>query len=96
MGWYDRKNRYKDDLLDILTFRDLPENHGITVRISGDGQRWFAWRRTVSGWCFAIGAASAPDQWVYDGAGPPSDFPKIGDEWGDAFGIEAKNWWAES
>jgi hypothetical protein len=93
MGWYDRKDRYKTDLLDILTFDALPEDHGIMMRISDDGQRWFGWRRMVSGWCFAIGAAGAPpDQWVYDGADPPADFPGVGEEWGDSFGIEAKNW----
>lgn len=93
MGWYDREDRYKDDLLSILTFDALPKNHGITMRISDDGQRWFAWRRTVTGWCLAIGAAAAPpDQWIYDGADPPTDLPGAGDEWGDAFGIEAKNW----
>lgn len=93
MGWYDRKGRYKDDLLDILTFKELPKDHGITMRISDDGQRWFAWRRTVSGWCFAIGASSVPpDQWVCDAADPPTDFPGVGGEWGETFGIEAKNW----
>jgi hypothetical protein len=93
MGWYDRKNRYKDDLLDILTFDALPEDHGITMDISDDGQRWFAWRRTVTGWCLAIGAASRPpDQWLYDGADSPVNFPGVGKEWGDSFGIEAENW----
>ena len=27
------------------------------MKVAKGGQRWFAYRRTVSGWCFAIGAA---------------------------------------
>jgi hypothetical protein len=93
MGWYDREDRYREGLLELLSLRDLPEDHGIEMRISDDGQRWFAWRRTVTGWCFAIGsAAPPPDQWLFDGADPPVDFPGIGGEWGDSFGIEAENW----
>ncbi len=93
MGSYDREDRYRKDLLEFLPIHELPEDHGIEMRVSEDGQRWFAWRRTVTGWCFAIGsAAPPPDQWSFDGADPPVDFPGIGSEWGDSFGIEAKNW----
>jgi hypothetical protein len=41
-----------------------------------NGQAWYAWRRTITGWCFAIGSAKAPpDQWRNDGSEPPKDFP---------------------
>ena len=72
--------RYRDDLLQILddslTRLGLPKESGVTLRVSEDGQSWYAWRRTVTGWCFAIGAAGVPpDQWEYDGAEPPKGYP---------------------
>ena len=71
----------------------LPEEHGIHLNVSDDGQAWWAWRRTVTGWCFAIGANDAPpDQWLYDGADPPNGFPGEDPAWGDRWGIDAKNW----
>jgi hypothetical protein len=65
------------------------------MRVSKDGQKWFAWRRTISGWVFAIGAAGPPpDQWEYDGADPPAGFPGEGPAWGtSAFGRDRNvNW----
>jgi hypothetical protein len=48
------------------------------------GRAWYAWRRTVTGWCFAIGAAGPPpDRWEYDGPEPPGGFPSKGRGWGD-------------
>lgn len=80
MGWYDRQSRYKADLFELLeedfARRRLPEEHGIEQRISRDGQKWYAWRRTITGWVFAIGASEAPpNQWQYDGPEPPNAFP---------------------
>lgn len=69
MGWYrNRGGHYRDDLLKMIagdfTRQGLPKESGITLRVSADGQAWYAWRRTVTGWCFAIGAAGPPpDQW---------------------------------
>ena len=63
MGWYwNRGGRYhRKNLLNVLgdgfTRCGLPKDHGIAVRVAKDGQAWYAWRRTVTGWCFAIGAA---------------------------------------
>ena len=52
-----------------------------------------AWRRTIAGWCFAIGAAGPPpDQWLDDGPNPPRGFPGEDPEWGRRFGIDARNW----
>lgn len=93
MGWYDRKNRYRPDLLEFFTLRNLPEDHGVEMVLSEDGQSWFAWRRTVTGWCFGIGSAGPPpDQWVYDGPEPPTGFPGVDPCWGENYGIEMKNW----
>jgi hypothetical protein len=76
-------------LLPIVDFhfpRDgLPENHGVEMYVPRDGQRWYAMRRAVTSWWFAIGAAGPPpDQWLYDGPHPPRGFPAE-PEW-DRFG----------
>ena len=89
MGWYrNRGRRYRDDMLKIngddFTRQGLPKESGITLRVAKDGQSWYAWRRTVTGWCFAIGAAGPPpDQWQYDGPEPPKGFPGQDSAWGD-------------
>jgi hypothetical protein len=94
MGWYqNRGGRYRPELLDLLDPDGLPDDHGINLNVSNDGQAWWAWRRTVTGWCFAIGANEIPpDQWLYDGADPPNGFPGKGPVWGDRWGLNAKNW----
>lgn len=94
MGWYqNRGDRYRPELLDMLDPDGLPEDHGIHLSVSNDGQAWWAWRRTVTGWCFAIGASDAPpDQWLYDGADPPNGVPGEDPAWGDRWGVDAKNW----
>lgn len=90
MGWFrNRGGRYRDDLLQILddslTRHGLPRESGVTLRVSEDGQSWYAWRQTVTGWCFAIGAAGAPpDQWKYDGAEPPKGYPGNDQSWGSS------------
>lgn len=89
MGWYRKPGeRYKTELLEVLgndfTSHGLPPDAGITMRVAKDGQAWYAWRRTVTGWCFAIGAAGPPpDQWKYDGPEPPSGVPGKDHAWGD-------------
>jgi hypothetical protein len=94
MGWYqDRGGRYRPELLNMLDPDGLPDDHGIHLNVSKDGQAWWARRRTVTDWCFAIGANQAPpDQWLYDGADSPNGFPGEDLAWGDRWGIEAKNW----
>jgi len=73
MGRYrGNKNRYVSDALNIIGDFDrygLPEKHGVIVSVRPDGQAWFAYRRTITGWVLAIGSRDAPlDQWFYDGA----------------------------
>lgn len=95
MGWHrNQGGRYRTDLLDMLApFVGLPEEHGIELFVAPGGQSWWAWRRTVTGWCFAIGAAEGPpDEWQYDGAEPPAGFPGKDPAWGQPFGLDAKNW----
>ena len=89
MGWYRNDgHRYRDDMLKIVgdfTRHGLPTESGITLRVANDGQSWYAWRRTMTGWCFAIGAAGPPpNQWEYDGPEPPKGFPGRDSAWGDA------------
>lgn len=97
MGWYrNRGGRYRADLLDLLghdfTSRGLPSEHGITMHVARNGRAWWAWRRTVSGWCFAIGAAGPPpEQWEFDGPEPPRGYPGKDKRWGDGPSSLASN-----
>ena len=95
MGWHKKGKRYQDDLLERINDsfdRFGLDPLGIEMRVSDDGQAWYAWRRTVTGWCFAIGAAGPPpDQWEYDGPNPPRAFPGIDLEWGSSAFSEAAN-----
>ena len=100
MGWHRNRGRYRRDLLRVLgddfTRHGLPTESGITLHVAADGQIWYAWRRTVTGWCFAIGAAGPPpDQWTYDGPEPPGSFPGKDPSWGSGpFADEVnRNWW---
>ncbi|QBI21767.1 hypothetical protein ER308_20875 [Egibacter rhizosphaerae] len=88
MGHYRQLGRYRPDMLTVIedprTFPGLPEDHGIHMHVTADGQCWWAWRRTITGWCFAIGAAEEPpDQWLYDGPEPPEGPPGHDPQWGD-------------
>lgn len=98
MGHYrNGEQTYRADLLPIVEShfsRDgLPENHGVEMNVARDGQSWYATRRAITGWWFAIGAADPPpDQWIYDGPHPPQGFPSE-PEW-DRFGggAASTNW----
>lgn len=99
MGWYRRNDRYRPDLLDLLsddfTRHGLPSESGITMRVAKKGQAWYAWRRTITGRCFAIGSSGPPpDQWELDGPEPPKGFPGQDITWGEsAFANEVnRNW----
>lgn len=86
MGWYQNHgHRYQSDLMDKfgeVYARGLPAEHGITMKVSGSGQSWYAWRRTSSGLVFGIGAAGPPpDQRFFEGMEPPRGFPKVSPDW---------------
>lgn len=88
-------DRYQTNLaVEHLAERNgLPSPSGILIHVHPDGQRWYAERRTITGHWFAIGAAGPPtDQWMYDGAQPPSDYPNEA-EWDPWMGgNNAPNW----
>jgi hypothetical protein len=96
MGRYDTAGRYDSRLLDELPAswpNGLSEDHGITIMVSRNGESWFAWRQTVTGWCFAIGSAGPPiDQWYYDGPQPPRGYPGRDPAWGDQPFVLSPNW----
>ena len=98
MGWYgNRGGRYRPELLEILKSgferSGLQPDHSISLWVADDGQSWWAYRRTVTGWCFAVGAAAPPpDQWLYDGPEPPAGPPGVDTTWGERWGPDAKNW----
>ena len=97
MGWFRREpvGRYKVKVAEFMgTFaRGLPEGHGIAMEVADDGQSWYAWRRTVSGWVLAVGAASPPpDQRFYDGEYPPKGFPGPDRHWGHVPFERGRNW----
>lgn len=82
-------------MLGDFTNHGLPAEHGIELHVAPGGQRWWAGRRTITGWYFAVGAAGPPpDQWEYDGEAQPGGFPGLHPDWGDgpfSFGACA-NW----
>ncbi|MBI2862137.1 MAG: hypothetical protein HYX89_04885 [Chloroflexi bacterium] len=97
MGWYRKRGgRYYPELLEIIrdfSWKGLPGEHGIVMEVRSDGQAWWAWRRTVTGWCFAMGAMGPPpDEWLYDGPEPPTGHPGQDAVWGKRWGLDAKNW----
>jgi hypothetical protein len=70
----------------------LPEDHGLVVEVSKNGTAYRAWRRTVSGWCFAVGRSTKGSRThFYDGAEPPTTFPPK-PPWRDE---ETLNWVAD-
>ena len=99
MGHYRKRKRYDPNLLALLgegfASRGLANEHGIEMKVSRDGQAWFAYRRTITGWCLAIGAAGPPpDQWEYDGQDPPRGFPGRDPIWGERpfEDVVTRNW----
>lgn len=85
-NWHRTHNRrYRPDVLAALgndfTSDKLPLEHGITLHVDRAAKAWYAWRRTVTGWCFGIGAVRGSAPWLYDGPTPPAGFPAIGSEW---------------
>ena len=81
-----KDGRYRPDLLAVvagLVSKTFPESE-IVMTVGPKRRSWFAWRRTISGWVFAIGAASAPpDKWTWEGPEPPNGAPGPGTAWSD-------------
>ncbi len=98
MGWYrNQGGRYRPELLDLLSNdfhsrHGLPADHGVKMKVASDGQSWWAWRRTVTGWCLGVGASDEPpDEWLYDGAEPPTGPPSEDLGW-SKHGLNSPNW----
>ncbi len=105
MGWYrNRRGRFRPDLLDILapnlvSQHGLPVEHGVHLRVAGDGQTWWAWRTTPSGLVFGLGGTAPPEgewppgEWQYEGWEPPSGPPGADPSWGERpFVSNPPNW----
>jgi hypothetical protein len=79
-----KDGRYRQDLMAAvagLLSKTFPESE-IVMTIGPKGRSWFAWRRTISGWVFGIGAAGAPpDKWSWEGPEPPNRPPGPGTAW---------------
>ena len=97
-GWYQNRTggKYPKDLVEKLGDmfgRGLPPEHGIQLKVRKDGQAWFAWRRTITGWCFAVGGMGPPPkQWFYDGPEPPTGYPGSSDGWAERPFERGLNW----
>jgi len=95
---YRNRGHYYED---PLIFLSTSKHYGLTgdlevmAKVSKNKRSWYAWRRTVSGWVFAVGGNKDIDlQWHYDGPAPPSSYPgRIKDEWTtDTTDKTAINW----
>jgi hypothetical protein len=76
---------YRADLMEMVSGllpKELSANANITMTVGTKGHSWFAWRRTVAGWCIGIGAAGPPpDSWVFEGPEQPEGSPRTGGGW---------------
>jgi hypothetical protein len=102
-GWYQREDRpdtYRDDLLDVLfefSQQGLPSPHGIVMKVRKDGQAWYAYRTTPSGYVFGIGASGAPpSQWFWDGPKPPGGYPSKRSGWTSSMDPDRHEWREEA
>lgn len=97
IGWYNNGKRYRCDLLAMVSdfqWQGIPAaDHGIVMKVRKDGQAWYAYRRTVTGWVLGIGAnKGTPDQWFYEEPEPPTSYPHQGRGWGEAANMKTANW----
>lgn len=78
-GHFRNRNRFREDILSVVgdfERHGLAEPHGINLMVTRKGGTWYAYRRTVTGWVFGIGAVNKPESaWWYDGAEPPPGPP---------------------
>ncbi len=80
---FEQHQRYNPDLeVGILVARKLPEDHGVVMKVNQKGSAWFAWRRTVGGWCLGAGASGPPPSaWTFVASEPPAGFPRANSGW---------------
>ena len=96
-GWY-AKNAPGHDLakiqqiMAIHQFNDLPEPHGITARVSPDGESCYAMRQTITGRVLAVGLHGHDFRhWDWDGDHEPNGYPGKGGDWGADWAAQAFN-----
>ncbi len=81
-GWLKAKDFVK---------RGLPEDHGVTSQVSDDGQVWWAWRATASGWVLGIAHTVVGDgfaEYLYAGPEAPTASPVEDPElWGAIWNV---------
>lgn len=79
-----KNGRYREDIMAVvggLLSKTFPESE-IVITTGPKGRSWWAWRRTVTGWVFGIGAAGGPpDEWTWQGSEPPERGPGPGTDW---------------
>ncbi len=105
MGWYRNLNgRFRPDLVEVLASsfsgqHGLPDPHGVELRVTDDGQAWWAWRTTPSGLVLGLGATAPaegewpPGEWQYEDWAPPPGPPGVDQSWGDGpFLNDTPNW----
>jgi hypothetical protein len=63
----------------------------ITLEISPDRQEFWAWRKTISGFCFGV-AGSNGEEWLYAGSSPPEGGPSSGSDWQPVTGPWPPDW----
>lgn len=98
LGWHrNQLGHYRGDLVEVLTeinTKGLPADHGIEERLRQDKQAWKAWRRTPSGYVFAVGGSKDLDaRWQFDGPEPPTGFPSEAAGWRDVNRAAASDEW---
>lgn len=94
-----RWNHYKHyivgfkDLVIVEALDSFPSD-SFHENFSNNANSWFIWRRTITGWVFAIGADGPPPScWYYDGPDPPSGPPCEGSNWKySTAGERSLNW----
>ena len=81
------------DLIIVETLDSFPSD-SFHEAFFDNADSWFIWRRTITGWVFAIGADGPPPScWYYDGPDPPSGPPREGSNWKcSTAGERSLNW----
>ncbi len=85
MGWHQRLGQFRDDLVpgvySIQDFvrRGLAPDTVVHTSISADGQIFWTWRRSISGWVLAEAVEHNEDgtftEWFYGAPNPPTGPP---------------------
>jgi hypothetical protein len=81
---FQREGRYTSNVRGPLAawLPELPEGSGLAVDTSADGQQFWAWGVTPTGFCFGIaGRDGTHAKWLYAGPDPPDGGLDSGADW---------------